>query len=159
MDTKKIKELAEILNAYDLTRLKVHDEESKFAITLEKVNYGSTHPHPAITLASQTLDSTPVDNGQTVEMSSNDIKDIVSPMVGVFYTAPSEGSSPFVSVGSKVKKGDTLGIIESMKLMNDILSEYDGEITDICVSNNDVVEFGQALFRLRSYTHGFATSS
>ena len=71
-----------------------------------------------------------------------------SPMVGVFYAAPSPEATPYVSVGSRVKKGDVLCIIEAMKLMNEIQAEKDGEIVEVCVENGQVVEFGQPLFRL-----------
>jgi len=66
----------------------------------------------------------------------------------VFYAAPSPGSAPFVKVGDKVKKGTVLCIIEAMKLMNEICSEYDGEIVDICVENEQIVEYGQTLFKI-----------
>lgn len=71
-----------------------------------------------------------------------------SPMVGVFYASPSPDAAPYVTVGSKVKKGDVLCIIEAMKLMNEIQAEKDGEIAEVCVENGQVVEFGQPLFRL-----------
>ena len=71
---------------------------------------------------------------------------IKSPLVGVFYAAPSEGAEPFVVPGDRVKKGQTLGIVEAMKLMNEIESDCDGVVTEICVRNGDMVEYGQALF-------------
>lgn len=74
---------------------------------------------------------------------------IDSPMVGVFYTAAAQNQKSFVSVGDKVKKGDVLCIIESMKLMNEIISDYDGVVTEICVGNQQVVDYGHTLFRLR----------
>ena len=73
---------------------------------------------------------------------------VLSPMVGVFYASPSPSDPPFVTVGSKVKKGDVLCIIEAMKLMNEITAEEDGEIIDICTANGSVVEYGQILFKL-----------
>lgn len=69
-------------------------------------------------------------------------------MVGVFYSAPSPDSEPFVSKGSKVKKGDTLCIIEAMKLMNEVIAERDGEIVEILANSGELVEFGQTLFRI-----------
>ena len=67
-------------------------------------------------------------------------------MVGTFYNAPSPDAEPFVKVGDRVKKGQTLGIIEAMKLMNEIECEYDGVIKEILVDNMDMVEYGQTLF-------------
>ena len=69
-----------------------------------------------------------------------------SPLVGTFYAAPAEDAAPFVSVGDTVKKGQTLAIIEAMKLMNEIESEYDGTIAEILVENGQPVEYGQPLF-------------
>ncbi len=71
---------------------------------------------------------------------------VKSPLVGTFYTAPSPEEDPFVKVGDTVSKGQVLGIVEAMKLMNEIESEYDGVIKQILVSNEDVIEFGQPLF-------------
>ena len=71
-----------------------------------------------------------------------------SPAVGVYYAAPSPDSKPFVAVGDTVQRGDTLCIIEAMKLMNEITSDIDGEIVEICVGNGQVVEYDQPLFRI-----------
>ncbi len=74
---------------------------------------------------------------------------VKAPLVGTFYSAPSEDAAPFVSVGDTVKKGQVLGIIEAMKLMNEIESEYDGVVEAVLISNEQVVEYGQPLFRIR----------
>lgn len=71
---------------------------------------------------------------------------VKSPLVGTFYAAPSEGADPFVVKGDSVKKGQTLAIVEAMKLMNDIESEYDGVIAEIYVENGETIEYGQPLF-------------
>lgn len=80
------------------------------------------------------------------EKSGNVVK---SPLVGTFYAAPSEDAQPFVKVGDTVKKGQTLAIVEAMKLMNEIESEFDGVVTEILVENEDNVEYGQPLFRIQ----------
>ena len=74
---------------------------------------------------------------------------VKSPLVGTFYAAPSEDAQPFVTVGDTVKKGQTLAIVEAMKLMNEIESEFDGVVTEILVENEDNVEYGQPLFRIQ----------
>ena len=74
---------------------------------------------------------------------------IKSPLVGTFYAAPSEDAEPFVKVGDTVKKGQTLAIVEAMKLMNEIESEFDGVVTEILVENEENVEYGQPLFRIQ----------
>lgn len=84
------------------------------------------------------------------EQSSNeDTGEIVkSPMVGTFYIKPNPSANPYVEVGKKVKKGDVLCIIEAMKLMNEIESEFDGEIAEIFIKDGEAVEYGKALFRI-----------
>ena len=74
---------------------------------------------------------------------------VKSPLVGTFYAAPSEDAQPFVKVGDTVKKGQTLAIVEALKLMNEIESEFDGVVTEILVENEDNVEYGQPLFRIQ----------
>lgn len=95
-------------------------------------------------------------NSNVVPQSINDIitnneeaNVILAPMVGTFYNAPSPNDEPFVKVGDRVKKGQVLCIIEAMKLMNEIESEYDGEIVEVCLRNEGVVEYGMPLFRIR----------
>ncbi len=89
----------------------------------------------------------PADTDGTEE-SENNGNIVVSPLVGTFYAAPAEDAKPFVSVGDIVKKGQTLAIIEAMKLMNEIESEYDGTVTEVLAENGRPVEYGQPLFRI-----------
>ena len=81
--------------------------------------------------------------------AAGDLVEITSPMVGVFYSSPAENAEPFVTTGSHVKKGDVLCIIEAMKLMNEITAECDGTIVEIGAGNNQVVDYGHVLFRMR----------
>ena len=74
---------------------------------------------------------------------------VKSPLVGTFYAAPAEDADPFVSVGDQVKKGQTLAIVEAMKLMNEIESDFDGKVEEIYVKNGEAVEYGQPLFRVK----------
>ena len=85
------------------------------------------------------------DTSKKTDEASSD-KYIDSPLVGIFYTAPGEGEAPFVSVGDRVKKGQTLGIVEAMKLMHEIICEQNGIVKEICAQNGDAVEYGQKLF-------------
>lgn len=75
--------------------------------------------------------------------------EITSPMVGVFYAAPAENAEPFVKVGDRVTRGQTLCIVEAMKLMNEIMAEMEGEIVEICAENGQVVDYGCPLFRIK----------
>ena len=85
-------------------------------------------------------------------VKNQDEYSVTSPLVGLFYAAPAENAEPYVSIGDHVKKGQTLCIIEAMKLMNEITAEEDGVISDICVTNGQVVEYGTELFRIKRYT-------
>ena len=86
--------------------------------------------------------NTQADNGEPEGMI------VKSPLVGTFYAAPAEDADPFVSVGDQVKKGQTLAIVEAMKLMNEIESDFDGKVAEIYVENGQAVEYGQPLFRI-----------
>lgn len=86
-------------------------------------------------------------DGELPDIGSDKV--VVSPLVGTFYSASSPDADPFVRVGDAVKKGQVLGIIEAMKLMNEIESEYDGVVEAVLVENESVVEFGQPLFRIK----------
>ena len=83
------------------------------------------------------------------ESVDKDYVSVTSPLVGVFYAAPAENAAPYVAIGDHVKKGQTLCIIEAMKLMNEITAEEEGVIAEICVTNDQVVEFGTELFRIK----------
>lgn len=162
MDTKLIKNLITLFQASDLASIETSEEVDgkKFSIKLEKnsakqvevVSYAQPVGQPVAQPLAQTMPLAPVEE---VAIKSNDSLDfsnlsaIVSPMVGVFYSSSSPAAESFVKTGSRVKKGDTLCIIEAMKLMNEIVAEQDGEIIEVCVKNGDLVEFGQALFRIR----------
>ena len=89
-------------------------------------------------------------NAETVQEASSEPEGMIvkSPLVGTFYAAPSEDADPFVSVGDQVKKGQTLAIVEAMKLMNEIESDFDGKVAEIYVENGQAVEYGQPLFRI-----------
>ena len=88
-------------------------------------------------------------NKEVVEQEQN-FKTITSPMVGTFYAKASPSASPFVKVGDRVKKGDVLCIVEAMKIMNEITSEFDGEVIEVLRKDEEIVEFGMELFKIRS---------
>lgn len=87
---------------------------------------------------------------EAVEVKEDkNIKTVTSPLVGTFYSSPSPDAEPFVRVGDTVKKGQVVGIVEAMKLMNEIECEHDGVVTEIMVNNGDMVEYGQTLIKVR----------
>ena len=143
MDIEKIRSLAEIMKSSGLTSLKIEDENLKI--------YLKRDMKEAATLSE--LSPEPRDEEEVIKTSKS-VKgiytsDVKSPMIGTLYLAPSPDAEPYVQKGSKVKKGDVLCIIESMKLLNEIQAETDGEIADICVEDGQLVEYSQILFRIR----------
>lgn len=89
-------------------------------------------------------------NTEAVQSAGSEPEGMIvkSPLVGTFYAAPAEDADPFVSAGDQVKKGQTLAIVEAMKLMNEIESDFDGKVAEIYVENGQAVEYGQPLFRI-----------
>ena len=81
--------------------------------------------------------------------AAKDCVSVTSPIVGIFYAAPAENADPYVAAGERVKKGQTLCIVEAMKLMNEIVAEEDGVIAEVCAADGQVVEYGTELFRIR----------
>jgi acetyl-CoA carboxylase biotin carboxyl carrier protein len=154
VDYKKILELIREMNRSDLTKIEI--EEEGFRIRLEKeTNVQGTGVHSDIQCnntdipASGTCLQPPgIEGNKADEYTAGEPEGIkvLSPMVGTFYAQAAPDKPPFVKIGDKVKKGQTLCIIEAMKLMNEIESEYDGEIVKVCINNEEMVEFGQPLF-------------
>ena len=105
---------------------------------------------PDVPIAGLAAASSATVNAETVQAASSEPEGMIvkSPLVGTFYAAPSEDADPFVSVGDQVKKGQTLAIVEAMKLMNEIESDFDGKVAEIYVQNGQAVEYGQPLFRI-----------
>ena len=148
MDIEKIKALSEILSASGLSAIEVGEGENRIRIERElsaapvQREYAPVFPQ---TPATATI---PDEDASEKTIDFNRLTEVKSPLVGVYYAASSPDAEPFVSIGSKVKKGDVLCIIETMKLMNEIVAEQDGEIVDVCVKNGDIAEFGQILFKM-----------
>ena len=145
MNINDIRELAQIFSEHGLTVLDVGEGENH--VRLEK----AAAPAPAAAAPAAIPEPAfPAEAAPEADPGINfaDVTEVKSPMVGVFYSAPTPDAEPFVKVGSRVKKGDVLCIIEAMKLMNEIVAEQDGEVVDRCVENGDVVEYGQVLYKI-----------
>lgn len=140
MDVKSIENLAKLMKENGLTSLELSQE----GISLKLERRSEPGPFPPTALAASPFAPAPVEPEPAPKKGSL----VLAPTVGVFYAAPSPESQPFVEVGTQVHKGDTLCIIEAMKLMNEIPSEVDGTVVEICVSNGQVVEYNQPLFRI-----------
>ncbi len=148
MKHDEIKELISIFDESDLTRLKINDND--FSITLEKGGVAPASPAPAA-IPAPTPAATPAPVAETTEtpaVSGGTGDTIDSPMVGTFYVAPSPGAAPFVKVGDKVSKGQTIGIVEAMKIMNEIEAEFDCVIKQKLVEDGQPVEYGTPLFEV-----------
>ena len=141
MNLEEIKSLIDIISESDVTEIELEDEESKIKI---KRGYQEVEFTPVETQRHIQAPQNPT-NDQSDEEDTNKEK-IVAPMVGTFYRAPSPDADPFVKVGDVVNPGETLCIIEAMKLMNEIEVETRGKIVEILVDNADAVEYGQPLF-------------
>lgn len=143
MDVKTVREYAKIMQEMDLTALEIKEE--KATLRLERAR-ASVAP---VVVESAGTKEVPVAAAAPVAKPISSDECITSPMVGMFYVAPAENADPFVQVGDHVKAGDTVCIIEAMKLMNEIVADKDGVITEVLAANGTIVEFGQPLFSIR----------
>lgn len=137
MNESDIRKYANLMSELGLTGLEVTENDR--VVRLER--------NPATQTAAPVQT---VQVGDVPQSAANeDLIEITSPMVGVFYAAPAEDADPYVQVGDRVKKGQTLCIVEAMKLMNEIVAETDGQIVEVCAQNGQVVDFGCPLFRIK----------
>ena len=154
MDKKKLREIISVFRESGLAKMEVSETTAEETFSLKLESAAAAQPAAMPVPAVQYVQAAPGLPAEEQKAEPGEIKDydkyrnVKSPMVGIFYTAPSPEAEPFVKVGSKVKKGDTLCIIEAMKLMNDVGAEEDGEIVEICAENGSLVEFGQILFKI-----------
>lgn len=145
MDSKRLAEIADVMENRGLTRVRVEEPDGT-AVELERA---SAAQPVAVPMPMPSALAAPV-AAPTVAPAAPEPKgtEVTAPMVGVFYAAPAPGDEPFVRVGSKVKAGETLCIIEAMKVLNEVTAEADGEVLEICVADGDLVEFGSCLMRI-----------
>ena len=150
MDLRKIKKLIEMLQESDLNEIEVKEGEESVRINRKKDNvvHTSVAP-PPISMEAVQNNAQPSNNLETDEDSS-DLSKITSPMVGTFYRKPSPDADPFVEVGHVVKKGDTVCIIEAMKMMNQVKSHFAGKIIAINVGDGEPVEYDQELISIEA---------
>jgi len=147
MDIRKVKKLMELLEESGMAEIEIKEGEESVKIS----RYGAS-PAPSLTPAQSFVPQQPVSTPAPVATSpvvtaENQTSDqsIVSPMVGTFYSAPSPTAKPFVTIGQKINQGDTVGIIEAMKIMNQIEADQSGTVTEILIKDGEAVEFGQPL--------------
>jgi oxaloacetate decarboxylase alpha subunit len=152
MNLQDIKELIKLINETAVNEVKLESEGMKISIKkgadreVNPVNQAPVLPEQAAGQVKENAAPTPAVKTEEKKLG---LIPVVSPMVGTFYAAPAPDAPPYVKVGDQVKKGQTLCIIEAMKLMNKIDSEVDGEIVEIAVENGDSVEYGQTIFLIK----------
>lgn len=146
MDSKRLAEIADVMEDRGLTRVRVEEPDGT-AVELERAS--AARP-VAVPMPMPGAVTAPAVAPVAMPAVAPEPKgtEVTAPMVGVFYAAPAPGDEPFVHVGSKVKAGETLCIIEAMKVLNEVTAEADGEVLEICVADGDLVEFGSCLMRI-----------
>ena len=137
MKDTDIRKYAELMKELGLTGLEITEDDKK--VRLER-NVTAVPMQTAV--VSEAVPTTPA-------AEDTDYISVKSPIVGLFYAAPAENADPYVSLGDTVKKGQTLCIVEAMKLMNEICAEESGTIEKICITNGQMVEYGTEMFRIK----------
>ena len=155
MDKNEIRELMRFFDKSDITKLKI--KEGDFSIELQKGYESGVSYAPVVSAAPQVVASAPVAPTQAPSASApvaplvaKEGIFIKSPMVGTFYKCPSPGAPAFASVGQVIKKGQSIGIIEAMKIMNPLEATQSGVVAEILVEDGDVVQFGQPIIRYQA---------
>ena len=139
MDIRKIKKLIDLMIESDLQAIEVKEGDQSIALTRR---------NPVVAAGVQAMPTAIAAAAPVAKAPRGAVE--TSPMVGVFYAAQSPGEPPFVQVGQTISAGDTLGIIEAMKIMNPIEATQSGVVEEILVKNGEVIQFGQPLFRYRA---------
>ena len=150
MDIRKVKKLIELLEESGISEIEISEGEESVRISRYPqsgtVNVTAAPmpvtPQPAAAPPTATV----AGNGTPLQPPASRGQQVTAPMVGTFYSGPAPGAKPFVEIGSEVKPGDTLCVIEAMKMMNQIESEFAGRVVSVLVENGNPVEFGQPLF-------------
>lgn len=153
MDIRKIKKLIELLEETGISEIEIKEGEesvrlSRHSYTVEapaQMRYAAPPPPMPASQPALAQAATPAEGSETKNGTSKGHK-VRSPMVGTMYTSPSPEAAPFVTIGQNVKVGDTLCIVEAMKMFNEIEADRAGKIIDILVSNGDPIEYDQPLF-------------
>ena len=141
IDKKIIKELSDYLKEFNLTEIEITEKDTKIKVSKNNVSI-SNQPQVISPLSPATSTAT----AQTQNVKSG--TEITSPIIGTAYHSPEPGAKKFVEVGKKIKKGDTIMIVEAMKTMNHVPSTADGVVKEICVKDGQPVEFGQTIIIL-----------
>ena len=138
IDKKIIKELSDYLNEFNLTEIEYTENDTKIKVSKNSVSINNKNiPSPQSNISKLDINNT--------KQKTQSGKEITSPIIGTAYHAPEPGARKFVEVGKKIKKGDTIMIVEAMKTMNHVPSTFDGVVKEICVEDGQPVEYGQTI--------------
>ena len=143
MNETEIRRYGELMRELGLTGLEITDDKNK--VRLERM--GAAPKEQTYAVAGKEAGDT--ETSREAGGAAKDCVSVMSPIVGIFYAAPAENADPYVAAGERVKKGQTLCIVEAMKLMNEIVAEEDGVIAEVGAADGQVVEYGTELFRIR----------
>lgn len=146
-DFNKLKEFINLAKEEGVAELKYENDDQKFYVSFASSQAIVSHSPSPMAAVRAEQDSAAV--MQTSAPAGN-FHEITSPFVGTYYSSPAPGKPEFVKVGDRVSKGQTLCILEAMKIMNEIESDIDGEVVEITATNESLVEFGQVLFRIKA---------
>ncbi|EOD00985.1 acetyl-CoA carboxylase biotin carboxyl carrier protein [Caldisalinibacter kiritimatiensis] len=152
MNIKEITELILTIDKTSIQKVEIEEKDTRISISKSAGNeptYVEVNDTEIKTANIQQPIEEKMEEIEIAAVEEEDLFVVKSPIVGVYYEAPSPGADPFVKVGDKVNEGQTLCIIEAMKIMNEIESEVSGEIVEILVENEEVVEYGQPLMKIR----------
>ena len=141
IDKKIIKELSDYLKEFNLTEIEITEKDTKIKVSKNNVSISS---QPQVISPSSPVKSSASTQTQNIKSGT----EITSPIIGTAYHAPEPGAKKFVEIGKKIKKGDTIMIVEAMKTMNHVPSTADGVVKEICVEDGQPVEFGQTIIIL-----------
>lgn len=147
MEDSKLEELE--IEFSDGTKIKMKKHGEPKPPMMPTMGYMGQMPVMPQAMPVQNVPDLKKDNLSASTKEEENYKLIKSPMVGTFYSKPSPKADAFVKVGDKVKKGDVIAIVEAMKLMNEVESEFDGEVVEICCKDEEMVEYGQTLIKIK----------
>ena len=142
IDKNIIKELSNYLDEFNLTEIEITEKDTKIKVSKNNVSISNQ------TIPAPLSNSNSINTSQSTENNKSGTE-ITSPIIGTAYHAPEPGAKKFVEVGKKIKKGDTIMIVEAMKTMNHVPSTHDGVVKEICVDDGQPVEFGQTILILK----------
>ena len=147
MDIRKVKKLIEMLENSNLEEIEIQEGEESVRL-VKSTNKTQAIAPQSIVLPQDTVAKEVVDLSGAVKETQEDANSINSPMVGTFYASASPGAKPFISVGDIIAEGDVVCIVEAMKMMNEIKSDFSGTVLSVNVENSEPVEYGQSLFEI-----------